>query len=271
MNKAGEIYFSIIIPTLNEERCLPILLNNLLEQTYQKFDVIVVDGYSNDKTKRKAENFRNKLNINFYQVKKRNVSYQRNFGAKRAESEILIFLDADTILPKDFLKKVSSAFKSESPDLLTTYIKTDERGIKPIETGTNIIFEVTKIIGSPGLYGSMLAVRKSAFNSVHGFNEKLNYKEDAELASKIYKKGFSYIILKNTYYYWSLRRFRKLGMVKTLQKYILLNLNKTLDYQMGGHLFIEEAVERIKKTRNKNFELKFEEFFDSLIEKFRIK
>ncbi len=270
MNKTHRVSFSIIIPTLNEERCLPLLLNNLLEQTYTNFEVIVIDGYSEDKTKKKAEGFKNKLDISFYEVEKRNVSYQRNFGAKKSLAEILVFLDADTILPPDFLKKVNNAFKRRGPDLLTTYIKTDEKGLKPIEVGTNIIFEATKLIGSPGLYGSMLAVKKTAFEKVGGFNEKLKYKEDAELASKIYKSGFSYVILKNTYYYWSLRRFKKLGMVKTLQKYILLNLNKTLDYEMGGHLFIEDAIKRIKTTKSKNFELKFGEFVDNLIEKFRI-
>lgn len=264
-------YFSIIIPTLNEEVCLPALLTNLVNQTYKDFEVVVVDGKSIDKTKIEAQKFADKLDLKFFEVKKRNVSYQRNFGAKEAKTEILIFLDADTVIPSNFLKKVYDAFETKNPDLLTTYIKTDEKGIKPIETGTNIIFEVTRIIGSPALYGSMLAVNKSAFNKVKGFDEDMTYKEDTKFAQDMYKAGYSYIILKNTFYYWSLRRFKKLGMIKTLQKYILLNLNKTLDYQMGGHLFIEEAINKIKKTKTKNIEVKFEEFVDKLIEKFSLK
>lgn len=263
--------YSIIIPTLNEEKCLPALLKNLSRQTDRDFEVIIVDGHSEDKTKSKAETFKGKLNLSFFEVEKRNVSYQRNFGANVAKSEILIFLDADTLIPSNFIKKVKDAFKSKKADLLTTYIKTDEKGIKPIETGTNIIFEVTRLMGSPALYGSMLAVRKKAFKQVHGFDEKLRYKEDSKLAQDIYKEGYKYIVLSNTYYYWSLRRFRKLGVLRTLQNYIILNFNKTFDYQMGGHLFIENTLKKVKRSRPKEFEKRFNIFVERLLENFRLK
>ena len=261
---------SVIIPTLNEEKCLPVLLSNLAKQSYKDFEVIVIDGNSTDKTEAKADLFSKRLNIRFFKVDKRNVSYQRNFGARMSTANILVFLDADTIIPSNFFKKVSETFKGKGPDLLTTYIKTDEKGIKPIEVGSNIIFELTRIIGSPALYGSMVAVKKKAFESVNGFDEKIGYKEDTKLAQDIYKKGYKYLVLRDTYYYWSLRRFKKLGTVKTLQKYFLLNLGKTLDYQMGGHLFIEEAINKLKTSKTKEIEVKFEEFVDRLIEKFKL-
>jgi len=50
-----EPFFSIIIPCLNEEKSLPLLLKDLAGQTLQDFEVIVVDGQSQDKTVVKAE------------------------------------------------------------------------------------------------------------------------------------------------------------------------------------------------------------------------
>lgn len=263
--------YTVIIPTLNEEVCLPKLLSNLTRQTNQDFKVIIVDGNSNDRTKIKAESFNSKLNLIIYTVNMRSASYQRNFGANKADDGVLIFMDADITIPSSFIRKIKETFKSKNPSLLTTYIKTDEKGVKPIETGTNLIFELSKLINSPALYGSMLAVKKSIFVKVGGFNEKMKYKEDTELARKIYKKGYKYVILKNTYYEWSLRRFRKLGTVKTLQKYFLLNLNKTLDYQMGGHLFVEKTIQKLQKTRTKELEIKVNNFVEKIIENLKIK
>ena len=56
-------YFTIVIPTLNEEDLLPHLLNDLCKQTYKNFDVIVVDGKSLDNTVVKAQAFNKKLKI----------------------------------------------------------------------------------------------------------------------------------------------------------------------------------------------------------------
>ena len=250
-------FFSIIIPTLNEEKYLPKLLADLTKQSFKEFEVIVVDGNSDDKTKSKTLEFSTRLNLQFFEVSKRNVSYQRNFGAEKATTNFLIFLDADARIPVNFLKKINQAIAAKKPDLLTTYIKTDEKGLKPIETGSNLIFEVSKLIGYPALYGSMLLVKKSVFNAVGGFDEDLKYKEDTKLSQEIFKKGYSYEILRDTYYYWSLRRFRKQGNLKTLQKYVLLNLNKTLDYPMGGRIPIERR-------------LKFKRFVENLIEKYKL-
>ncbi len=54
-----ELFFSIIIPTLNEEKLIPRLLRNLSIQKEKNFEVIVVDAFSKDKTKNKVLEFKN--------------------------------------------------------------------------------------------------------------------------------------------------------------------------------------------------------------------
>ena len=53
-------YFSVIIPCLNEEHFLPNLLNNLNSQNFNNFEVIVVDGNSDDKTAEITSKFKSK-------------------------------------------------------------------------------------------------------------------------------------------------------------------------------------------------------------------
>src|SRR3990170_1980898 len=96
------IYFSIIIPTLNEEKYLPKLLTNLKNQKEKNFEVIITDGASSDKTKQTTIAFEQKFPLKFFIHEKKNVSYQRNFGARIAKGSYLVFLDADTGIKANF-------------------------------------------------------------------------------------------------------------------------------------------------------------------------
>ncbi len=50
-------FFSIIIPTLNEEENLPILLSSIEKQNYKNYEVIISDSFSTDKTREVAAIF----------------------------------------------------------------------------------------------------------------------------------------------------------------------------------------------------------------------
>ncbi|MDP3442236.1 MAG: glycosyltransferase, partial [Ignavibacteria bacterium] len=73
--------FSIVIPTLDEEICLPQLLKDLSLQSWTDFEVIHVDGGSKDKTLEKAKAWEDKLNLRTISHDVKNVSAQRNRGA----------------------------------------------------------------------------------------------------------------------------------------------------------------------------------------------
>ena len=93
---------SIVIPVLNERTTLPATLAALLEQS-GKFEIIVVDGGSTDDTRR--------LVRTYPQVKLLRASpgraVQMNTGAKQAQGEWLLFLHADTILPRTALLELN--------------------------------------------------------------------------------------------------------------------------------------------------------------------
>lgn len=98
---------SIVIPTLNEEKFLPRLLSSIKKQSFSDYEIIVSDGGSKDNTKKIAlEN-----NCQFVEdFIHHHPSWQRNNGAAIARGEILIFLDADTVLQDDFLEKTTKEF-----------------------------------------------------------------------------------------------------------------------------------------------------------------
>ena len=94
---------SIIIPAHNEEKFIGKTLKSIFEQPYRDFEVIVVCNGCKDNTAKVARKF----NVRVLEFSFSNVSKARNIGAKYANGERLVFLDADTMVEKNTLEKLS--------------------------------------------------------------------------------------------------------------------------------------------------------------------
>ena len=92
---------SIIIPTLNEEKYLPPLLDSIKKQDYKDYEVIVADAGSKDKTVEIAKKYGCKV------VKGGLLPAGRNRGAEASKGDLLLFLDSDIILPPHFPQHLS--------------------------------------------------------------------------------------------------------------------------------------------------------------------
>ena len=96
--------FSIIVPTYNEESDIDILLTSLNEQSYPAYEIIFVDGKSSDETIKKLELFKGQNNnIKIYSDKRFDRNRARNFGIKISGGDIIILLNADVRLSRNFL------------------------------------------------------------------------------------------------------------------------------------------------------------------------
>lgn len=100
---------SIITATYNVERSLPMTLNSISEQTFNDYEVIIVDGNSSDSTVSVAESYKGKVNdIRIYSEPDQGVYDAMNKGIKLAKGEYLYFLNAGDILyDKEVLSHIS--------------------------------------------------------------------------------------------------------------------------------------------------------------------
>lgn len=215
MQLARNPFFSIIIPTLNEERDLPKLLQDLTDQTYSNFEVIHVDGHSEDKTVTKAAKFAKKIDLQTLTVDKRNVSYQRNFGAKKARGEWIIFMDADNRLPNYFLDGIRYQVAKQKVDLFTTWADSDKKSSasRVISNATNAALELYHLMNKEVAFGAMIGVHHTVIPKVQ-FDEKQMVAEDTLFVQAAIKLGFVFSIFREPRYVYSLRRLRKEGTLK---------------------------------------------------------
>lgn len=252
MRKRNKPYFSIVIPTLNEEKYLPYLLNDLENQTFTDFEVIVVDGKSEDKTVEVANRHKKRLrDLKVLLSDERNVSYQRNMGAKLSSSDWTIFVDADNRLPKYFLDGIKYRIAQTKANIFTCWIDVDSKKTadKMIANYVNVSAEAMKILEYPRALGSIIGVKRDYFKKLGGFDEKLTFAEDGDFIRRAWRKGYALTIIKDPRPIYSLRRFRRMGRIGVVRKYAKLGLkrlsrmqiNQLVEYPMGGMIERNEA------------------------------
>lgn len=214
---------SIIIPTLNEEKLLPKLLDQLseasLKQKYQ-YEIIISDGGSKDKTIEIAKKYTDKIIIHNKPVRQK-ISEGKNQGYKLATGDILVFLCADCRI--DNLDKFFSylyEFKNSKFEAATFWFEVfpEEQKIsdKIFHFFNNwYIWMLNKIFNNGMGRGECQVVKKNIFEKLNGFNEELVGGEDYDFYTRIKKNG-NIDINFSIKVYESPRRYRKYGYLRIL-------------------------------------------------------
>jgi len=210
--------YSIIIPTLNEEKLLPGLLGQLniplLKEKYG-YEIIISDGGSTDKTAEIAGAHADILKIHTGK-ESQNIAKGRNAGAKAAGGEIFIFLNGDIRLSdtEKFLNYIERNFFSTDYTAMTCNVKVfkEEERIsdKLFHYIYNKYFYLLNLLSIGMGRGECQIIKRKYFEIVNGNNESLDAGEDFDLFKRIAKHG-RILFAKDLCIYESPRRYRKLG------------------------------------------------------------
>lgn len=227
MNK--EPYFSIIIPALNEEKYLPLLLKDLQKQTFQNFDVCIVDGNSDDKTVEKALEFKALLpSLRIISSKIRNVSVQRNLGAKSAKGKYFLFNDADNRISPHFLYQLKTKISRYHPDIFSVYMEDD--GLTPSQSlaisSINTYTALQQNTSSPYVVEALLGFERNIFIKLKGFNHNLPVSEGTDLLRRAKLKNFTFQVFHHPRYLFSLRRLTKEGLMKMASNIVKIEVSR---------------------------------------------
>jgi glycosyltransferase involved in cell wall biosynthesis len=199
---------SIVIPTFQEGGYIGATLAWLRRVSYLvPLETIVVDGGSTDNTIQVAKAFADKV-----LKTRRGISKARNLGARSARCNVIVFLDADVDLPSNAVQRILKVFEDHEIVGATCRIMPSHSGM--LERAffafyNGLLRAVCRVRAHSR--GEFLAVRKSAFLAVGGFDENLPCLEDHDLAFRLSKVG-RFAFVNDLTVYESMRRFRKLGI-----------------------------------------------------------
>ena len=104
-------YFSIIVPMYNAERYIKICVDSILDQTFQDFELIIVDDCSTDNSYKICnELYGNNEKVRLFRHEKnQGPSAARNLGLKTATGEWIWFVDSDDAIIPNALEKLHKA------------------------------------------------------------------------------------------------------------------------------------------------------------------
>jgi len=190
--------FSLIICGYNEEENLDLCIQSCLDLDYPKdeYEIIYVDNNSKDNSINIAKKYPIKVLIE----KKQGLSEARNYGIQNSKGEILVFLDADLKLDKDYLKYHEETFKDEIVGagggkvlpLIRTWIS-DYLGVSLFEGYPRFITK--KFVRT--YPGCNLTIRKKVLENIGFFKEGLisatdvtRFAEDKEICERIGRAGY---------------------------------------------------------------------------------
>jgi len=231
---------TVVIPTYNEEKSIK---NTLLAVKRQKcdltYEIIVVDGQSTDNTVSIAKDFA-KVFISPLKGK----AFQLNYGISKTSGELLILLDADTIVNPYFIQKIYEIFKAHK-NLYACSARVNYHNGKAISfklasqrfiitqyfflnLGMHIYYFLKSLLGYPELAGCNMIVRREIFLKSGGFKSPPN----SLGIDKVFSDSLIY-----------LTRKMKKGRVRTLNFVSVLT--------SGRYLTLKRSYKRISQYYSK--------------------
>jgi glycosyltransferase involved in cell wall biosynthesis len=242
---------SVIIPAHNEERYLTRTLEAVRHINYAPFEIIIVDNASNDTTLNIANTFAKEANgvknisgIKIIEEPRLGVQFAREAGLKAASGEILAFLDADCLPAPDWLSRCANAISRGAVAVSGPYHYYDDGTFfadvalivqKSLYRCVHALLQWLRM-GGVMTFGNS-AITRTALEAIGGINTTIKfYGDDTDLVRKLTAVGVvTYdpkMVMKS-----SARRFKKLGVVKTILIY---------DGYFFWEMFIKDPYQQIR-------------------------
>lgn len=181
---------SVIIPAYKSERTIEQTLKSVKNLDYPKKEIIVIND-SDDKTPQICKKYGVKLIQNKRRMGK---SISLDMATKKAKNEILLFLDSDTVVEKDVLKKIIPWFyKPKVAVVMPTFTAKNNRSIAKLVSVENIFthshLRTHLYFGSLIAFrGCCFAMRKSVIKKTGGWGRTLT--EDNDMGARVAKNGY---------------------------------------------------------------------------------
>lgn len=267
--------FSVIIPYYNKSKYIQRCLDGVLNQTFQEFEIILVnDGSTDNGLGFISTTYSNKITV--INQENKGVSTARNTGIKVAKYPFIAFLDADDCWHNEFFQKAKEVIDTEINVKIIGAHYSRKNEFLTADSGVLDYFKFENYFKSAlkNTYfsSSSTIITADFFKSNDGFNANLKQGEDIDLWVRAVHSGGNSFYIKNTLVYYSdedenqATNFNRnikntlVGTINTLYEknlkssndssfnrfvsiYVLFNLYRYY-YDLESHLYAKEALNK---------------------------
>ena len=189
--------YSIIVPVYNRPDEVDELLRSLTGQTMKDFEVLIVEDGSQRDCREVVEKYKPQLNLKYFAKPNSGPGQSRNYGAQRAQGDMLIVLDSDVVLPQGYMKAVDDEMRRQpavafgGPDASHPSFTNVQKAIS---------YSMTSFFTTGGIRGGKkkldkfyprsfnMGIRRDVYQQLGGFS-KMRFGEDIDFSYRIVEAG----------------------------------------------------------------------------------
>ena len=245
--KKEKTKIDIILPNYNSSQFIIKTIKSILNQSYKNWKLIIVDDFSDKKTKNILKKISKKKKIKiFFLNKNYGAGFCRNFAIKKSNSPYLAFIDSDDIWEKDKLKKQISFMKKNNFSFSYTDYKTFGEKNRKVNSPTKLNYY--DFLRNTSIATSTMMIKRNVIGNIRFTNTKIC--EDFFFKCKLLKKTryafclneylMNYRIRKNSlqsnnlrnfYWIWKINKeYNKLNIIENLISLMFISINSLKKY-----------------------------------------
>ncbi len=189
--------YSIIVPVYNRPDEVDELLRSLTGQTMKDFEVLIVEDGSQRDCREVVEKYKPQLNLKYFAKPNSGPGQSRNYGAQRAQGDMLIVLDSDVVLPQGYMKAVDDEM-SRQPAVAFGGPDASHPSFTNVQKA--ISYSMTSFFTTGGIRGGKkkldkfyprsfnMGIRHDVYQQLGGFS-KMRFGEDIDFSYRIVEAG----------------------------------------------------------------------------------
>lgn len=203
------MFFSVIIPVHNRPLEIRELLESLVIQTYQNFEVIIVEDGSLFTCEDILEEFKSVLDLSYHFVENMGQGFARNYGMNLAKGDYFVLFDSDCIIPPQYFEVLLHNINEKNldahggPDHADQNFSSFQKAINYSMTSFLTTGGIRGKLKNPAKYearGYNMGLSKLAFKKSGGFIDP-NRAEDIELSIRLKKMGYRLELIEEAFVY----------------------------------------------------------------------
>ncbi|NJW53439.1 glycosyltransferase family 2 protein [Salinimicrobium oceani] len=176
---------SIVIPTYNRANFIARCINSVLKQTFEKWELLIIDDGSTDNTQDIVTEYLGDIRIRYFKKQKRGATHSRNVGVEKSTGEYITFLDSDDEAEPEWLESFIGLITQGAEVMCCGFQYYNYKGEPQKE---HLPYEMGELYyNRTGRFtnGGVFLMKKYLFEQIGGYDEEVRAGQHSEMAIRL--------------------------------------------------------------------------------------